>query len=325
MKEDSNIAPPEGRSVEINQSMASAPVHTPEEESPPINLKRKRIPLLDWIISKEDCTYLQRESGREFTQNAMQEITKNMGTRLKNVGFWTKKLFLNYMVKALRYEKRQAVQTQGQDFRIKANLTAKDKQNRAQEKHLNEVEQQAITHVCQESQLKAKLAGRLEEGKAYRLLSNLKRFTIVGEVMQIHLSRQLELTENDKEIILSQVQAVYSTARGENIECVESVEFVVTGRAATTGKVVKFEKPKAEAVELPEGVWGDIRKALITEYGVDADRNWFSKLTAEIDEKAKTIELKCHSEFVKDWVQEKYMLCMKNVANKLNISTLDLV
>jgi len=301
--------PPNKRKKPTNASM-KAKIINPIFYSKPKSLEQMH-DLLDTKI----CNELRSKSGRDFSDNFIsQRILSFIKSPNVSASFKTKQAFIAYMVTVLKREFHDATKTSGNNFRLRINVTSEDKQNRVQEQFLNSVEQLAISHICPENQLKAKLAGRLEEGKAYRLLSSLKRFEVVGEVMQIHLSRQLKLTENDKEVILSQVQAVYSSARGESIECVESVEFIVAERTATTNTVVKFEKPKIEPVEIPEGVWGDIRKVLITKYGEDVDRNWFSKLTAEVDEVAQTIELKFRSEFVKDWIEQNYLPCLTSVA-----------
>jgi hypothetical protein len=215
------------------------------------------------------------------------------------------------MTSVLKREMHDPVKTAGNNFRLRINLTSEDMQYRTQEKLLKEVEQMAITHVCPENHLKAKIAGRLEAGKAYQLLSNLKRFEIVEDVIKIHLTKQLELTENDKDIILSQAKAVYSTASGISVECVERVEFVVSANnniiqqigVNPTNQGVKYEVPP---LELPKGIWGEISQKLIEEIGVDSYRNWLSKLTAKVDEEGKTIILKAPSEFVKDWITSHY-------------------
>jgi len=57
---------------------------------------------------------------------------------------------------------------------------------------------------------------------------------------------------------------------------------------------------------LLQGVWGQVSKEPVAEYGIDIYKHWFSKLTTTVDENLKTIELKASSEFVKDWVVDRY-------------------
>ena len=72
-----------------------------------------------------------------------------------------------------------------------------------------------------------------------------------------------------------------------------------------------------ESLELPQGAWGQVSKELISEYGIDIYRNWFKKLTATVDENMKTIELRASSEFVKDWIVDKYENTMAQIVNTM--------
>ena len=72
-------------------------------------------------LIKEDCTKLQTLSGRDFSLNAMNEILLDMSQRLDN-SFCSKAQFMAYFGKCLRFEKRDAVKTGNDNFRIKANI-----------------------------------------------------------------------------------------------------------------------------------------------------------------------------------------------------------
>ena len=274
--------------------------------------KPKSLGQMHDLLDQNTCAELRFSSGRDFSNNFISQKVLALSKKPELIAsFKTKQGYISYMTTVLQREMHDPVKTAGNNFRLRINLTSEDIQYRTQEKLLNEVEQQAITHVCPENQLKAKIAGRLEGGKAYQLLSNLKRFEIVEDVIKIHLTKQLELTENDKEIILSQAKAVYSTASGISVECVERVEFVVSANnniiqqiyLNPTHQGVKHESPP---LELPKGIWGEISQKLIEEIGVDSYRNWLSKLTAKVDEEGKTIILKAPSEFAKDWITSHY-------------------
>jgi len=62
-------------------------------------------------LTEKDCQELQKQSGRGFTLNAMNQILQDMSKRLKDRSFRSKKGFISYMSKALEYEMRDAVQT----------------------------------------------------------------------------------------------------------------------------------------------------------------------------------------------------------------------
>jgi hypothetical protein len=177
-------------------------------------------------LNKDDCVKLQSLSGRDFTLQAMNEILLNMSKRLDN-GFCSKAQFIAYFGKCLRFEMRDALKTANDNFYIKANHTKERLAEIAQEKrveqYLAEVEQRAIIHVCPENQFKARLANTLEPLRSYELLSNIKDFKVVGNTIKIYLKSLVQLTENDKNIVLCQVQSIYSTSELD----IEIVEYVV--------------------------------------------------------------------------------------------------
>ena len=70
--------------------------------------------------------------------------------------------------------------------------------------------------------------------------------------------------------------------------------------------------------EMFPGVWGQIRTRLIKICGEGIDRNWFSKLNANIDEERKEIKLKAPTSFVKDWIQQNYQHLLEQFCNKEN-------
>jgi hypothetical protein len=151
---------------------------------------------------------LQNSSEREFSLNAMNEILKNMSKRITNRFFYSKKGFLAYMSQAFRYEKRDAVKINNTSFRIRANLDEAEQDIQKQEKYLTELEYSL--QISPEWHLKKKLASVLERSKAYNLLTSYKQLEIEeGGICRITLNKQIKVSETDKNIILSQVQATH--------------------------------------------------------------------------------------------------------------------
>jgi len=83
--------------------------------------------------------------------------------------------------------------------------------------------------------------------------------------------------------------------------------------------VGKVKQPQEELI-LPEGIWGEVLKKLIAEFGIDTYRNWFSKLTANVDEVTKTIRLKASSNFIKDWIERNYQCPMEKFITDFNFT-----
>ena len=165
-------------------------------------------------LTKEDASQLQSLSGRDFTLNAMNEILLSMSKRLDN-RFCSKAQFMAYFGTCLKYEKRDAVKTGNDNFYIKANVISTEQteitKTKQIERYLAEVEQIAITHVCPDNQLKARLANTLEPLRSYELLSNIKDFAVIGSIVRIYLRAECELSEHEQNVILTQVQSIYSS------------------------------------------------------------------------------------------------------------------
>jgi hypothetical protein len=265
---------------------------------------------------------LRSKSGREFSNNFIaQKVLAMSKNPAITASFRYKAGFISYMSLALRHELHDTVKTSGEGFRLRSNMTEEDKQDAAAEKFLTDIEQEAIRRVCPENQLKAKLANALEKTKAYQLLSSFIKFKVSGGTVQIHLNRILSLTEHEKALILAQVQATYERAdfRGA-YQFIENLEFVVE-KPAYDWHIAKANnantncRKENEPLKLPEGVWGEVLEKLIVEYGVDTYKHWFSKLTAEVDEVAKTIELKASSSMVEDRIISNYARSITQIAS----------
>ena len=141
--------------------------------------------------------------------------------------------------------------------------------------------------------------GMLQLGEMTTIVKNNK--------LRIQLTESVELSELEKEVILNQAKAVYENTSCDDIVFIQDLEFIVTENKTLRTRASNVTMPKGKQEDsFPKGIWGDIVKKLIDEYGVHVYKNWFSKLTANIDEAASTIELKCPSQFVVDWIRTNY-------------------
>jgi hypothetical protein len=272
-------------------------------------------------LTKEDRDKLQSLSGREFSLNAMNEILLDMSQRLDNT-FFSKAQFIAYFGTCLKYEKRDAVKTGNDNFRIKANITPTEQgeiiKAKQIEQYLSEIEQQSIIHVCPENQLKARIANVLEPLRSYELLSNIKDFKVVGNTIKIYLKSLVQLSENDKNIVLSQVKSIYSTSELD----IESVEYLVENvyNFKSTNRHNSLQtKENIVMPTLQQDIWSDICSQLIETCGIHAYNNWFSRLVPVIDEEAKTIELKAINSFVREEITKRYEEEIKKVVSSFNL------
>ena len=270
-------------------------------------------------LTKEDGSKLQSLSGRDFSLNAMNEILLDMSKRRDNT-FCSKAQFMAYFGKCLRFEMRDSVKTSNDNFCIKANTTHVEQgeiiKAKQVEQYLAEVEQKAITHVCPENQLKARISNVLEPLRSYELLSNINDFEVVGSTARIYLRAECELSEHEQNVILTQVQSIYSSPELE----IESVEYVVENACRQiNGQNEVWTKATVATQTLQQGVWGDICRKLIETSGIHVYNNWFSKLVPIIEEEARTIELKVSSPFIKSWIESNYEDTLRKIIAKFKI------
>ena len=170
-----------------------------------------------------------------------------------------------------------------------------------QENYLRKLEHSLDTSP--DMHLKKKLAATLERGKAYSLLQAINSMFIEDEKFVFSLNRDVDLTANEKTIILGQVKAVF------NCVAISSVEFRVRRGCE---RVVDYVPEK-----LPDNVWGKMRSHWQKNIKLaDIDRNWFqfSKVDAVIDEGLKTIVLKASTAFIQGWVNREYECLLENTA-----------
>ena len=300
--------------------------------------QNKKKQLADFYpLSEDDCSILQRNSGREFSLNATNEILLDMSKRLKDKGFYSKQSFLNYMAKCLSYEMRDAVKINNTNFRIRANQSKEEREATTQEKYLNKLEYSL--QVSPEWHFKKKLAAVFERSKAYHLLTSYKQLIIEqnGECRLV-LDKSVNLTAHEQEIILSQLQASHSgTEGGAQINKLNIITSRTTARSTFSSSSnqnklkevgADSDKPNIETPELPKNIWGAIRSALIKHYGQDGvglDNHWFSKLNASIDTNNRNITLKAPTNFIKDWVQSQYSCLIDKICHAHNYSLCEVV
>jgi hypothetical protein len=161
-------------------------------------------------LAQADIDNLQNLCGREFSSRAINEILLSLSRKLPSHSFPHKKAFINYMVKALTHEKRDAVKISKESFRIKSNINSFDIKLKQQEIFLNRMEESCDTSL--KMQLSRKLAGILEPAIAYKLLSSAsfaESITTGTNTFKIILQTDIELSNSQQNLILTQVQSVY--------------------------------------------------------------------------------------------------------------------
>ena len=305
-------------------------------------------------ITEKECTILQSKSGREFTLNAQNQILQDMAKRLTRT-FNSRWQFICYFSDCLRYEKRDAVQCSGNNFYIKANVTEENVLHNQQEKYLEETEQILIRQPTPSHQFRAKLANTLERSTAYNLLLAIQSTSVVKNTLVMSLNRQIELTKNEKDVVLAQAQAVFNSGGiSENNQAIEKIQFmtgnqrflgsikkennnrvssvydkVSSGSSSSVASSVykdiknKSESAETRRLELPKSNWGKVCAAFISEYGYELYKHWLESLSVE--QTATTIELSTSSDMVRDRIEQNYMPFLSEVAQSTGINKIILI
>ncbi len=256
-------------------------------------------------LNQEQCETLQRESGREFNLHAMNEILKNISNKLGNRYFKSSKSFMSYMAKIFTNELREAEQINNNDFYIKENLSTADKQHQERGMLLEEIERSRDMSL--DSQLKRKLVNRLSESKAYDLITSYKSCRRVEDRAMLQLSRAVEITPMDKDIILAQIKSVFEQSREDLFNPILDLKIEVMNQRRQHYEVssVCFQSGN-KAPQHTNNIWDRVRANIRKEHGDGVDKAWFSKLTPKIDEERKRVELRAESSLVKNWVKTQY-------------------
>ena len=133
--------------------------------------------------------------------------------------------------------------------------------------------------------------------------------------------RSEDLSELDKQVILQQAKAVYETSstKGE-YKFIDKLEIAFSEQKPYAKPIDQQE----QKLVLPQGIWGNILQKLIEEFGLDTYRNWFSRLSAKVNDTDKSIELKASNEYVTDWIRSNYENSISGIATGFGIINLSI-
>jgi hypothetical protein len=301
------------KNTELVEAQLGKQAFEPSEEKAIIDIKpnifSKPRKLSDFYpLCAEDCKHLQSLSGREFNLNAMNEILLDMSKRLTRPLFKSKKGFLSYMSIAFKNEMRDANKINNETFRIKANLSSEEIKEQEAEKYLTNLENSC--EVSPEMHLKKKLGSVFHKLKAVELLKSYKSLTITGDTAKLKLYGAIDLSPLELEIILNQIKASHESFKDGVFIPIEKLEVIITER--------KPKNPKPNNIkQIPDTIWGNIRRSLIAYYEDGIDTAWFSKLEATEDSCSKEINLKFPTEFFKSYIKNNYESTIDRIAETM--------
>ncbi len=247
-------------------------------------------------LTDDDADLLQLRSNREFNLNFINKLLLKLAQQYPNHHFYSKKVVMNYMVKALQHELRECTKVNNSNFQFKSNDPEKLK-----EQYLEKIERSQNT--SKQAQLKRKIAGIFEPNTAYQLLTSAEFSQIADDQYQIKLLKDILLSEHLQNKILEQIRAVY----GNKIKQLQVIPFksvmAVKQEDNTKGG------DKAYLLELnSDSIWCKVRKSLIERHGKNMDSSVFSKLAVIEEENINNkITLKPTTPFIDYWVKQRHM------------------
>ena len=281
------------------------------------------LPILDGLM----CSELRSLSQREYPDNFIRQRLLAMSKRPELVtrSFRCRKAFLSYFSKVLINEKHCPIKVNNVGFCLRANLTTKEKILERQEKFLSSIEYSQKRGP--DWHFKRKLAATLKSDTAYRLLLSITFIKITNSTLVISLKNKVELTINERNIILAQAKAVFDL---NNLN--DGKQFLENLRFITNGLNKVLSKKKCETIsdsikrkELPKGNWGKIVKSFIGQFGVELYKHWLSGVEVLEDGGTKIISLKVNSAMVKDRIENEYLMFLNDVAQDIGCLKLNLM
>jgi hypothetical protein len=158
----------------------------------------------------------------------------------------------------------------------------------------------------------------------------------VGNMLVISLNRQIELTEQQRNVVLAQAQAVFNLEDMQgNGQAIEKVEFVVSpaswqNKGSMTHRQEISQSTDRSLVtsprlELPKGNWGKVCSAFVSEYGSDLYHYWLAGLEVTENSETNTIELRTSSGMVRDRIEQTYLPFLAKVSSELGVEKVEFV
>nr|WP_253308681.1 hypothetical protein [Rickettsia endosymbiont of Ceutorhynchus assimilis] len=259
----------------------------------------KRKKLTDFHpLTQEEADLLQVKSNREFNLTFINKLLLKLAEQYPEHHFGHKKVFLNYMAKALAHELRETTQANCEKFQFKSSNV-----NKVKERYLDKIE--SSLNTSKQAQLKRKIVGSFDPDTAYELLSSCCFIGVVDNRYQIKLLKNMLLSEHSQDKILQQVRMIYGNSIGQ-LQIIPFAELKAK-QSNTEDEKQNYLLQLSQQLN-PNSVWYKVRKFLIERYNQYIDFGVLSKLVVvEEDIINKKIVLKSISAFNDYYVRNRHM------------------
>lgn len=297
----------------------------------------KRLSEIQPYLSDELCETLRSKSGKLFTNKAIREITKAIAASDKGsqAFFYHINGVVSYLIPALIREKRDPNKVGSDSYYTTAGMTAEDKLLYEREKYLNETENSGIHARCDYTQYRARIAGQFPTNLAYTLLTNMVEVKMEKNVLKITMHKLVTLGENYAHLLLNHAKGIGGYAGVNELEFVgiasnsniasKLSRNCESQTAATSQSTVVPNLVQREEPQLPQGNWGKVCTAFVSEYGFDLYRYWLAGLEVTEDSTKSTIELRTSSSMVRDRIEQTYLPFLAKVSSELGVEKVEFV
>ncbi len=248
-------------------------------------------------LTEEDGTILRTRSNRDFGLEYINKLLLKLAKQYPDHRFYSKKLLLSYMTKALIYELRQTTLVNNANFNFSSKI---DCEVKAKEQYLQQVESSMNTD--RRSQLRKKVTGIFDRDTSYGLLTSCSFVGVVGNQYRLELIKQIDLSEHIKMRLLKEVQAVYSN----DVQQLQITSSRPITPISSNSDTSNYLEQLLEQLT-PDSIWYKVRQYLVKYYDQHIDKAWFSKLEViEEDNNNKKVILKAKTTFIGDWIKQNY-------------------
>lgn len=312
-------------------------------------------------LSDQDCGSLRTISGREFTTNAINQILLDMSKRHKlKTPFFSKQTFLKYFARCLMYEIRDAVKVQGVDFKIKANIPKEQVEREYLSKCESNFDDLSASSLFKKklsvslptetsfNLLKQYSGHFVKSGVLTVFLHNHVSLSEAESEKIIYAANEVGLSSEEKRLVNEEELGVVNTSEQKISNSVDNVLGFIkkqsennrdAGSALITKLEIKINQKKEErkmfsVVESRKqeettgvqvaatNIVAKITSTLKKSYSEAEYRNWFSKLTAKVNEEIKEVTLFAPSVFIKDWIESNYFGAIETIVKESNYNIL---
>ena len=296
------------------------------------------------VLYEQDYDYLRRTSGRNFSNQGIDEFLKDLirksgNGKIKAKAFYCRQAFLKFFAGWLAREMRHEDRVNTVGFKI---MPRDSREEREAEKYLNEVEDRQDD--LSETKFKKQIASSFVNTKAYEILTKLGNIHIHQDKVKLEFREFINLTDAERQRLEELAKQHFITDYlpkglgigkliGDAIIKNMDRELGLVEDEDTAGEnseqdvtiiIPKEEKqqtnqPKVGDIEIKDEKWREVYNKLKATYGEDIAKSWFApnKIAGKFDDTKSEVIIQASTGFIRDWVDTHYGRAIENIIKNL--------